>query len=102
MISRHWGRFMERVRRNNNEEAPNDFIRELLSTFEHFYLLLVGRIADSDLGQQMVLKTAGTNIPSLERSKSVVDVNVSEKLLKQAFDVLFKEVDRYVKILRLH
>lgn len=50
----------------------------------------------------MSLKTSGTALPKLERAKSVVNVDVSEKLMNSSFEVLFREVDRYVKMLRMH
>jgi hypothetical protein len=101
LIKRQWGKFMQRLQRDS-EEAPNDFCRELLQTFEHFFLLSVSRLVDSGLGKEQTLKTSGTSLPKLERAKSVVNVDVSERLMNSSFEVLFKEVDRYVNMLRMH
>ena len=92
---------MQRKSRNQ-EDAPNDLCRELLQTFEHFFLLIVARIVDSGLGTEMTLRSVGTTLPKLERAKSMINVDVSERLINSSFEVLFKEVDRYVKMLRLH
>ena len=57
-------------------------------------MLVIGRIVDSKLGQQMTLKNVGTSLPKLERAKSMVNVDVSEKLLNSSFEVLFKELQK--------
>jgi hypothetical protein len=43
----------------------------------------------------MQLKTTGTAIPALERSKSVISESQTEQLIGSAFDILFKELDRF-------
>jgi len=37
--------------------------------------------------------------PTLEKAQSVVDTNVSEQLISEAFEVIFHEFERYIKIL---
>lgn len=54
------------------DAEPTDLTTELLRTFESLYLNLVSRIVDTDHGTAMQLKTSGTAIPALERSKSVI------------------------------
>jgi hypothetical protein len=49
----------------------------------------------------MKLKAKGTSVPSLEKAVSVIDENVSEHLISEAFEVIFKEFDRYVKIMKM-
>lgn len=58
-------------------DKPNasDLTQELLGTFENLYFNLVSRIVDTDLGVSMQLKTTGTAIPALERSKSIILVS---------------------------
>jgi len=75
---------MQRLERNKTD-APNDFCRELIQTFEHFFMLSVARIVDSGLGNEMTLKSVGTALPKLERAKSVVNVDVSERLMNSSF-----------------
>jgi hypothetical protein len=40
-------------------------------------------------------------VPSLEKAVSVIDENVSEHLIAQAFEVIFKEFDRYINIMKM-
>ena len=40
-------------------------------------------------------------MPSLEKAQSVIDENVSEHLIAQAFEVIFKEFDRYINIMKM-
>ena len=56
-------------------DEPSDLTLEILRTFENLYFNLVSRIVDTDLGTSMQLKTSGTAIPALERSKSVISVS---------------------------
>jgi hypothetical protein len=50
----------------------------------------------------MKLKQKGTSIPTLEKATSVIDENVSEHLIAEAFEVIFHEFDRYVKIMKMY
>jgi hypothetical protein len=43
---------------------------------------------------------SGLSAPVLQKAKSVIDENASEKLLGQAFDIIFKEFERYMGIMR--
>jgi len=61
-------------------------------------LNLAARIVDEDLGTAMQLKKTGTAIPALERSKSVISQSNTELLFGQAFDILFRELDRFSKV----
>ena len=63
--------------------------------------MTVGRIIRPDIGAQIKLKQKGTSVPSLEKAISVIDENVSEHLISQAFEVIFKEVERYIKIMKM-
>lgn len=58
----------------------------------------MARIVDEDLGTAMQLKKSGTAIPALERSKSVILQSNTELLFGQAFDILFRELDRFSKV----
>jgi len=80
IIKRAWGRTLsQKVTKEAKED--DELTKEILTSFEHLFLTLVSRVVDSDLGQAMTVKSGGTSVPSLERSKSVIDQNVSEKLL---------------------
>lgn len=64
------------------------------------FLLTVGRIIKPDTGALIKLKQKGTGVPSLHKAQSVIDENVSEYLIAQAFDVIFKEFERYINIMK--
>jgi len=49
----------------------------------------------------MKLKQKGTSVPTLEKAISMVDENVSELLIAQAFEVIFNEFKRYIKIMKM-
>ena len=49
----------------------------------------------------MKLKQRGTSVPNLEKAVSVIDENVSEHLISQAFKVIFQEFERYIKIMKM-
>ena len=89
-----WGRAPSKELVTADAE-PSDLTKEILVTFENLYFNLVSRIIDSDLGTSMQLKTTGTAIPALERSKSLIQVGQTEKLIGSAFDILFIELDRF-------
>lgn len=80
IIKRSWGR---PVSQNPTDEAgeERELTKEVLLTYEHLFLTVVARIVDEDLGQAMAVKSKGTAIPTLERSKSVIDTNASEALI---------------------
>lgn len=49
----------------------------------------------------MKLKQKGsTQVPTLEKAHSRIDENVSELLIGQAFEVIFREFERYIKIMQ--
>lgn len=75
--------------------------KEVIDLFEQVFLLTVGRIIKPDTGALMKLKQKGTSVPTLEKAQSVIDENVSEHLIGQAFEVIFKEFERYIKIMKM-
>jgi hypothetical protein len=79
--------------------APVDLTKELLSTFENLFINVVSRIVENDVGDKVSLKSRGTSVPQFERAKSIIDTVASEHLIGSAFEVLFKELDRYVNVL---
>ena len=69
----------------------------VINFFEETFMTIVARIVQSDEGATMKLKDAGNigKSPTLTRSKSVVDVKVSEAVISQALEILFKELERF-------
>lgn len=60
-------------------------------------MAITARIVEGDFGGDLKLKKSSDTgkAPSLQKAKSVVDEHVSEALLSQAFEVIFKELERY-------
>jgi hypothetical protein len=67
--------------RREKEDPPNDLSKELLLTFEHFFMMLVGRLVNSDLGSLQQMKDSGTSVPKMERNKSNLEASHSDMLL---------------------
>jgi hypothetical protein len=49
----------------------------------------------SDLGDELKLSDQN-NVRQMRKAKSLLKDNQSEPLLSQAFEVIFKEIERYV------
>lgn len=81
-------------------EKDKKLTKEVVDLFEQVFLLTVGRIIKPDTGGLMKLKQRGTSVPTLEKAQSVLDENVSELLIEQAFRVMFQEFERYIKIMK--
>jgi len=98
ILKRAWGHALKQEVSNKDEE-PKNLSKEILTTFENLFINLVSRIVDNDSGDKVSVKSKGTSVPQFERAKSVIDTNASENLLGTAFEVLFKELDRYVQVM---
>lgn len=46
------------------------------------------------------MKAKGTKIPKLEKSHSVVNITMSEQLVKEGFDIIFTQFKRYIKFMK--
>jgi methionyl-tRNA formyltransferase len=80
LVKRAWGRPLTQKVNVAADEATN-LTSEVLSKFERLLLNILSRIVDQDFGAEMQLKASGTTVPKLERSKSIIDLNASEKLI---------------------
>ena len=75
--------------------------------FEQILLITLSRILKPDVGSQIKVGASDSGAsnsgqgPSLIMAKSLVDENVSEKLVHQAIDIIFYEFDRYNKIISM-
>ena len=98
-IKKAWGRPLKQEVVSN--ESDKKLTKEVIDLFEQVFLLTVGRIIKPDTGAQMKLKQKGTSVPNLEKAVSVIDENVSEHLISQAFKVIFQEFERYIKIMKM-
>ena len=98
-LRKAWGRpIKQEVVANENDKK---LTKEVIDLFEQVFLLTVGRIIKPDTGALMKLKQRGTSVPTLEKAQSVLDENVSEHLIGQAFEVMFKEFERYIRIMKM-
>lgn len=88
-LKRAWGRPLKQE--VVASEKDKRLTKEVVDLFEQIFLLTVGRIIKPDTGAHMKLKQRGTSVPTLEKAVSVIDENVSESLIAQAFGVMFKE-----------
>lgn len=98
ILKRAWGHALKQ-KIGKKDEQSDDLTKELLLTFENLFLNVISRIVENDTGDKVSVKQQGTSIPQFERAKSVIDTNASEMLLGSAFEVLFKELDRYVQLM---
>jgi hypothetical protein len=71
-----------------------------MELFEQVFIFTSGRIIKPDAGANMKLKQKGTAVPTLEKAQSRIDENVSEVLIGQAFEIMFREFERYIKIMK--
>jgi len=79
-------------------QKANTLSKDLLFTFEDAFLAVVARITDTEPLQTLQLKNRGqTSVASLFKSQSIVEVDVSEHLISQAFNVMFKMFHTYLK-----
>jgi len=92
-----WGR---KVSATPDSVDDQSLSKDVLELFEHLFLTVAGRIVEPDFGDDLKLKASGgTAAPQLQKAKSVIDENASETLLGQAFEVVFREIERYLKII---
>lgn len=98
MIRKSWGKSAGGALLKKEEEQSIQ--QTAYNVFEMIFMQVASRITESDLGQDLHLKKGGMSAaPKMQKSKSVVDEAVSERLIGQAFDVIFRELARYVKLL---
>ena len=98
-LKKAWGRpLKQEVVSSENDKK---LTKEVIDVFEQVFLTSVGRIIKPDTGTLMKLKQKGTSVPTLEKAQSMIDENVSEHLIAQAFEVIFKEFERYIKIMKM-
>jgi hypothetical protein len=63
---------------------------------------IIARIVDPTTLDPEPQPKKKSNSLSLQKAKSILNENVSETLLVQGFDIIFKEFNRYIKIMNTH
>ena len=96
LIARSWGKPMDYLLKIESQKSLTE---ATIDTFEMLFTLVTARIASSDFGEDLKIRDRRTGVQRLVKAKSVVDENVSEVLMGQAFDVIFRELDRYNQLL---
>jgi hypothetical protein len=97
-LKKAWGRtVLPKVEAGDAQQLPE----AVLGLFEQLFLTVAGRIVEPDFGGDLQLqKAAGSGAaPQLQKAKSVIDESVSEQLLAQAFDSIFRELRRYITMM---
>lgn len=94
-IKASWGK--------NLDFLPTDFESpslqsSLIETFEQIFLSSLSRIVEVDSEDDRKL-VKGSSGPGLLKAKSIINANVSEMLMSQAFNVIFKEINNCNKSL---
>jgi len=67
----------------------------IISLFENVFLSIIGRLIKGE-DKLKVKGTSKTSSLSMARSGSVIDENATESLLLQGFDIIFRELHRYI------
>jgi hypothetical protein len=60
----------------------------------------MARIVDPSPSDEMKSKKKNNEL-SLQKAKSVINEDTSETLLAHGYDIIFKELDRYVKMMNI-
>lgn len=93
LISSSWGKALQ-ILVQGSEESKS-VTEQLITLFESLFLSVIARLISQDDEPKIKL----TNQLSMERSRSVIDENVSENLLSQCFDIIFRELSRYIEFI---
>jgi hypothetical protein len=97
ILAKAWGRPVKHVFQKFEESSMTKIV---LDFFEQLFVNVAGRIVEPEHGSALKLKdSTGGVAPSLAKAKSVIDENASEQCLTMAFEVIFKEIERYIAIL---
>ena len=65
----------------------------IIGLFENIFFSVIGRLIKQEEQPQIKLKTP----LSMERATSIIDENATESLLLQGFDIIFRELQKYIK-----
>lgn len=81
------------------KKSTSNLANEMLALFELLFSTSITRLLESDFGVALRLNEAPKSL--LNKAKSVVNHNKSEALLGDMFEVVFKEMTRYLNILQI-
>lgn len=94
LIRRSWGKYL--IQGQVDEQSLST---DILEFFENLLISILARIVDPSPYEADHHAKKKKNQLSLQKAKSVINEDVSETLLAQGYDIIFKELNRYVKIM---
>ena len=96
-IRKAWGRHIGISRSDGN-----DLSKAVVEYFENLMMSIISRIVEDsseNTSSHHEKKRGSGGTLSLAKAKSVINEDVSEALLVQGFDIIFKELNRYITIM---
>lgn len=97
LLKKIWGRKLKVSSKPIDDQPLNS---DVIDTFEALFFTVTGRVVMKD-GKDEIIKRQGKSVmPSLQKARSLVDKDTSEILLGQAFDIIFREFNRYISIMQ--
>ena len=97
LIRRSWGKNILLGKKIDFDHQS--ITKDLVEHFENLMTSIIARIVDPQEAESLPKKSKGGKQLALQKAKSVINEDVSETLLVQGFDIIFKEFNRYVKIM---
>lgn len=96
LLKKTWGRKLHISSEYIDDQELN---HDVIDTFEQLFLTVTGRVVQKDGEDKIVQREGKSSMPQLQKAKSLIDTDVSEVLLGQAFEIIFKEFERYISIM---
>ena len=93
-IKRSWGKSVQLI--VESSEDKKSLTEMIISLFEQTFLSVVGRAIQKDDSSHTTILSTTKSPLSMERSQSLIDENSTENLLLQGFDIIFRELQRYI------
>jgi len=97
ILKRCWGKNLLLGKKFSIDEQS--ISTDVIESFENLLNSIIARIID--VSHESASEKKKKNQLSLQKAKSVINEDVSETLLVQGFDIIFKEFNRYIKIMNM-
>lgn len=96
LLKKTWGRKLKISCKSIDDQALN---QDVIDTFEQLFYTVTGRVVMKDERDEIIKRQGKSSLPALQKARSLIDDDTSEILLGQAFDIIFKEFNRYINIM---
>lgn len=96
LLKKAWGRKIKIECSNIDDQKLN---LDVIDIFEQLFLTVAGRVVVKDERDEIIKRQGKAAMPSLKKARSVIDDDASEILIGQAFEIIFKEFERYIRIM---